>query len=490
MEEIQQEKEYPIIVLEDPTPFQYDIFVSTVKQVQNLKLYRSKLFEDYKDFDKYSKIETTIKDGKKIVTYKTNDYRIYYLIARASSHIYAMFNFNASVNGYINKAYPNKNTLMHELDKIKLSWLDTSGNKLPADLQPLCTLTLPTASEVRSFNNAVMQELDNFDVFTLVSIADATHINYYLKRKTLQGIFDVEYIFNLRKTAINAGLSALSEATRETFVYYDEVGNKNTEPETWARTISYCDANHINPRDICTLEEDVEKIKFILNSLEPIKDFRPVIVFKSGEQNIHRVINSLLKKFLTSSGFGRIEPIDMSNIITQAIETNYGNFEICYARTNLLQNFIIQRALSLYKIVKNNRNTSLSHIPFVVGVAGTIYPAQYMPVCSMYYQNNLCEDVTTALQIANTCATNTFDFDVIDYGYKANIYIRVKPDHTFRSGNLNSMKDTKTKALSQLKKQKVVFSALDDSGQQVSKYQNHSTTHYLNRALPDISREL
>ena len=74
MEEIQQEKEYPIIVLEDPTPFQYDIFVSTVKQVQNLKLYRSKLFEDYKDFDKYSKIETTIKDGKKFVTYKTNDY--------------------------------------------------------------------------------------------------------------------------------------------------------------------------------------------------------------------------------------------------------------------------------------------------------------------------------------------------------------------------------------------------------------------------------
>lgn len=484
MEETQ--KEYPIIILENPTPFQYDVFMQTVPYFQNYRLFKTN-FDDYKDFKKYSRIERVEQDGNEYFIYKTNDYRVYYSMARVSYQIISKLYQIAKSNKAINKIYQDNKDRLRELDNINLCWVDVNGNKMPLDIQAFCTLAHPTAKEVRDFNAAVMNNLDNLKIFTLVSVSNGTDINYYLKRESLTGQSDIEFINNIRKSALGAGLSVLRNKTKADFIFYDEIGNKNAAPEVWARkAVRYATLKRRRP-ELVTLTEHLENIKSISSTLESIDGFRPVAIFESIRVPSEHIVSNLMKNFLMVSKFQDYSPIVMENLQFKIIEEEDINYVVCYARGNLLQNFIVQRSLNLFKTIKRDNHSFSGYTPYVIGATGLIYPAQYFPVCSFQKENFLPEDTKSVLNIVSVCQTNTLDFDILDISGTPTLFVRIAPESTSRISNIREIKEIKSKALVQLRKNKIKPQILDDNGFPIDKYNPSEVKSSLFRKTPEFS---
>lgn len=456
---------YPTLVLVNPTQIQADIFIETAKAIQGLRMMKAKILDSSQPFDCYGKFEQVVdKDGTVKLYYMVNDYKLYYTIARMPKYIDSMFEFTAHTNGKITKLYPNYKEEDFSPSE-KTFWIDVNGGEIPLHLQPLCTLHNPSLKDIKAFNEAVEKELDYTKVFSLYAINNGLNVDYYLSKNDIEKHFiNASHIDSIRRAAISNGLNVLSEKAKKSFVFYDEVGNKNSHIASWAspNMQKYCE--RFFPENEIDDSNKLQYIKEIAKQAETPDDFRPVLVLESTKSDIIKKVLPLLKKFLISSNYQKFRTDFINDIDVAHIEKDNKHYYVCSARTLHLQNFFIQHSPAFYKTMKNMPKMTNNIFSYTINSVEDCIPAQYLPLCTLNKLTTLPEDITSALSVLKSKESKALEFRMLEKEESYDFYVTFRSEHSTTNNNLSYMRDIKQTSLSALKNAKIIFHTLEDNG--------------------------
>ena len=460
------EASYPLFIIKNPTPEQESMFIKAVKFVQGNS---SQHFFDDPTFEKYGEFKYFVQNDDNFIVYCVKDDELYHKLSINPALLMK------SLIVLKNNSTTTIQEDSHILKNMEMRWITANGETLDLAEIPLCTIKSPTHQTLQTFNDAVLQCLEQNGIYDLLAEKNGNNIDYFLHFRNIDDAAAYAYSSGLvseKQLSIYAGISALEKINQEDkVIIYDETG-KQTDNTSFYCANSITRKNKMLNEKIAIAEAQQtlpHPLSQILKNVQVQENYKPVYIKRILAKTEPIYLRSIIKKFNKNQHFSEMEDFDFD---IKTVSLDDVEYAIVYIKGSNARDYCVSNSPTYCNLLTNNYTTMIRTYPiYTIDLSEKLRRAESLPLCKFNVNNLDKQHITEAVKFLqentiNTCTINTQQVKNYTIAYISRNKNNPKSSHV----NKTELRVEKHKLLKGLQSKQYPFTIIDDNGLSSTQY--------------------